>query len=135
MVAAASTTSTGTGPSAELRQIALFIAKWKLEATKTKLLLARLTPPRRRWVMANFAQSGTAVAPTAQLEQYIAKCERENLWAGASSATPAVASKPVSGLKRPLTPSAVTTDPNKRSQPAWLSGSSAVSGLRPAAAK
>merc|ERR1719491_1301685 len=108
------------GPSAELRQIALFIAKWKLEATKTKLLLARLTPPRRRWVMTKFAMSGTGL-PTAQLEQYIAQCERDNAWAAAASesasgAASAGAPKPaVSGLKRPVT-SPTIMDPNKRAR-------------------
>jgi len=101
------------GPSAELRQIALFIAKWKLEATKTKLLLARLTPPRRRWVMSNFAQAATGLSSTMQLEQYIARCERTNAWGAAGSSSPAVASKPVTGLKRPMT-SALAYDPNKR---------------------
>lgn len=104
------------GPSAELRQIALFIAKWKLEATKTKLLLARLTPPRRRWVMSNFTQSAGGLSSTAQLEQYIARCERTNAWGAAGGAvSPAVAARPVTGLKRPLT-SSVAFDPNKRAK-------------------
>jgi len=141
MVAAAGGSGPAGGPSAELRQIALFIAKWKLEATKTKLLLARLTPPRRRWVMSNFSQSGTGLSSTVQLEQYIARCERTNAWGAAES------SAGVSGLKRPLT-TTVAYDPNKRakiggapprfatairpgvtgysprSAPAWLGGSS-----------
>merc|ERR1719446_171591 len=100
--AAAGTGTAGGGPSAELRQIALFIAKWKLEATKTKLLLARLTPPRRRWVMTKFEQSGSGSSSTAQLEQYISSCERENLWASAEPAGTGAA-KAATGLKRPLT--------------------------------
>jgi len=102
------------GPSAELRQIALFIAKFKLEATKTKLLLARLTPPRRRFVMTKFTQ-GTTGAPTAQLEQYIGQCERSNSW-GETAAAGVGAPAPVSGIKRPLTATAISVDPNKRAR-------------------
>jgi len=105
------------GPSAELRQIALFIAKWKLEATKTKLLLARLTPPRRRWVMSNFSQSAVGMSSTQQLEQYIARCERTNAWGAAGGAvSPAVA-----GLKRPMT-SQFAFDPNKRAKAGFPAG-------------
>merc|ERR1719337_803967 len=96
------------GPSAELRQIALFIAKWKLEATKTKLLLARLTPPRRRWVMAKFTHTGVG-ASTSGLEQYIAQCERTNSWDGAPGSGSASSTPTTSGLKRPLA-STVTVD-------------------------
>jgi len=152
LVAAAATTIAG-GPSAELRQIALFIAKWKLEATKTKLLLARLTPPRRRWVMSNFSQSGGGLSATTQLEQYISQCERNNAWASAGG-LPAAGVRPVSGLKRPMT-TPTNFDPYKRAkvgspgipmqrpgvqarpaipaygraQPAWLGGGSAASGV------
>jgi len=122
------------GPSAELRQIALFIAKWKLEATKTKLILARLTPPRRRWVMTNFKLLGSA-PPTTQLDQFIAQAERSNSWAAADSSIGSVAGAPkaMSGLKRPL--SAATTslavDPSKRAR--IMPG--ITPGLKPAVAK
>lgn len=72
--------TTKLDPQAELRLIALFIAKWKLDPTKTKLTLARLPPPRRKWVMANY--KGT---PT--LDQYLANCEKTNLWASAGTST------------------------------------------------
>jgi len=163
MISAAGSGAAGSGPSAELRQIALFIAKWKLEATKTKLLLARLTPPRRRWVMSNFSQAASGLSSTAQLESYIGKCERENSWASVDSASPAGASRPMSGLKRPLT-SAPAFDPNKRAKvggyapaprvgmagsairpgisstyarttPAWLGGAGSVNRMAPAAAR
>mmetsp|Transcript_80755 Transcript_80755/g.140186 ORF Transcript_80755/g.140186 Transcript_80755/m.140186 type:complete len:388 (+) Transcript_80755:47-1210(+) len=108
----AAATSAG-GPSAELRQIALFIAKWKLEATKTKLLLARLTPTRRRYVMAKFtATGGTATTP--QLEQYIGQCERTNSWANADTADLSGPSLSSSGLKRPLGAGASVSDPKKQ---------------------
>lgn len=99
-VAAAVKDGAQGGPSAELRQIALFIAKWKLEATKTKLLLARLTPTRRRHVMTKFTVSSSGGAPTAQLEQFIGQCERTNSWSSADSAEPSAPT--ASGLKRPL---------------------------------
>lgn len=149
MVAAA---GVGGGPSAELRQIALFIAKFKLEATKTKLLLARLTPPRRRWVMGNFTPSSSGTGATVQLEQFIAQCERSNSWDAASAGASAMPG----GLKRSFASSGIALDPNKRprvgsiaaygsasstyrppvqsayrppvarSTPAWLSGASAA---------
>jgi len=76
--AAVAAGATAGGPSAELRQIALFIQRWKLEAAKAKLLLARLTPIKRRWVMSNFKGAGT-------LEQYIQQCERTQPWEKAGS--------------------------------------------------
>jgi len=88
----ASASGTAGAASAELRQIALFIQRWKLPATQTKLLLARVNPARRKWVMANYKGSGP-------LEQYIQQCERTNSWAAAGSATPAAAAKP--GLAKP----------------------------------
>jgi len=117
------------GPSAELRQIAMFIAKWKLEATKTKLLLARLPPARRRWVMTKFAQNGPS-PPTGQLEQYIGRCERENLWAGAGA--PVLGIGAGVGLKRPLTPSAPMSIANKRPNVGQYAYGGAGSTLRPA---
>jgi len=125
------------GPSAELRQIALFIQKWKLEATKAKLLLARLSPARRKWVMTNFPGGQT-------LDAYIQQSERTNAWANAASthtaSVPAIGtSKPsglvagaasrlaakqptglVSGVKRPAPASSVSPggwDANKRLRP------------------
>lgn len=107
MASAAGTTAAGMvagGPSAELKQIALFIQRWKLEATKSKLLLARLTPARRRWVMSNYKGVST-------LEQYIHQCDQTNAWGAAtlpnSAAAPAAKqlAKPAAttaGLKRPL---------------------------------
>jgi len=119
MVAAAAGAAGGGGPSAELRQIALFIAKFKLEATKTKLLLARLTPPRRRWVMTNFTQSGTATSPTAAVEQYISQCERTNAWGSSLPGSSLASSAPrplIGGVKRPFTATGTSMDPNKRAK-------------------
>jgi len=81
----------GAGPSAELQAIALFIQKWKLEATKAKLLLARLTPPRRKWVMQNYAGASP-------LEEFVENSQQTNAWASAG----AVAAPAATGMKRPL---------------------------------
>lgn len=107
--AAAATTAPAEVPAAtaassqatELRLIALFVAKWKLDATRTKLMLAKLTPPRRRYIITNFKNAGGD--PTVALEQFIAKCEQTDAWAAAavSPAMPAAAAVPA---KRPLTP-------------------------------
>jgi len=102
----AASASTSAGPSAELKQIALFIQRWKLEATKAKLILARLTPTKRRWVMSNYKGAQP-------LSDYIQHCDRTNAWAaatvpGATGAAPAAygAPKPggalATGIKRPL---------------------------------
>jgi len=87
-----------TSPATELRQIALFIAKWKLDATKAKLLLARLTPPRRKWVMAQYSGAQT-------LEAYIQQCDKTNAWAGAADSEPAAGeagTAAAQGMKRPV---------------------------------
>lgn len=81
----------GTGMAAELRLIALFVAKWKLDPTKTKLMLAKLPSPRRRYVIAQFkAINQNGEQATESLEQFIKKCDAENLWpAGSAAAAPA----------------------------------------------
>uniref|UniRef100_A0A7S1QIM3 Uncharacterized protein n=1 Tax=Alexandrium catenella TaxID=2925 RepID=A0A7S1QIM3_ALECA len=122
-----------TGPAAELKLIALFIAKWKLDPTKTKMLLARMNPAKRRYVITNFKNATNAADSTGALEQYIAQCEKTNAWgaavAAAGFATPApagaVTPRPVvpkpfavlpvaAGVKRPIAPIAPVVDPSKR---------------------
>lgn len=91
--ATSSAAAAAGGPLAELRLIALFVAKYKLDPTRTKLLLAKLTPARRRYVIQNFktaAASGGELAMKA-LEGYIAQCERTNSWGGAATPTAATA--------------------------------------------
>jgi len=124
------------GPVAELRLIALFVAKWKLDPSKTKMMLAKVTAPRRKYIIQNFKGTGEAAEVTNSLEQYIAECEKTGDWDKAA-ATPAatlaattgtaavvvppgarpVAPRPAinngaatlanSGVKRPLTPVSV----------------------------
>lgn len=101
----------------ELRLIALFIAKWKLDANRTKLMLAKLTPPRRRYVIQSFKNTAGG-DPTAALEEFIAKCEQTNAWAtaaapAAATTQPAGSGPQAAGIKRPLTPT-MSTDPSKR---------------------
>mmetsp|Transcript_134549 Transcript_134549/g.339844 ORF Transcript_134549/g.339844 Transcript_134549/m.339844 type:complete len:388 (+) Transcript_134549:102-1265(+) len=97
-------------PVSELRLIALFVAKWKLDPTRAKMVLFKLPSAKRRFVLDNFkAVAGTDT--TAGLEQYVAKCASTNAWgAAAVAATPlgtaaALAPRPgvaSTGLKRPL---------------------------------
>lgn len=142
-------TSSTTAPSAvlsptgsavaDLRQIALFVSKWRLEPARTKLLLARLTPLRRRYVMQNFKHTPGTKPPVASLEEYIQQCERSNVWgvsATTTSVVGVVASLGVNGtagtatsscanpapvgnaastsVKRTLTPSVQSVEPAKR---------------------
>lgn len=101
---AATPTATPTPTSSqatELRLIALFVAKWKVDPTRTKLMLAKLSPPRRRYVISNFKNAGSD--PTFGLEQFISKCEETDAWA--ADAGPG-------GMKRPLT-STTPVEPSK----------------------
>lgn len=88
---------------AELRQIALFVAKFKLDLMRTKTALGKMTAEKRRHVMEKFQTTTTAGAATTALEQYIAQCEKTNSWGGSSATTPSAAVTPLStGVKRAL---------------------------------
>jgi len=105
--------------AADLRQIALFVSKWRLEPQKAKTLLATLNPLRRRFVMQNFKfvqANGSTVTPVGKLEEYITACETSG-WDGtmiAPGSLAAVAPPPAAasaaataavlgiGVKRPL---------------------------------
>jgi len=123
-----------SAPVVEIRLIALFVAKWKLDPVTAKTLLAKLTPAHRRYVIQNFKTTSTGVEATAELGTYITDCEEDKSWdSGAAPATNGVATlkpataegtamraaakagimiaPPVSGLKRPVTPVAAN--------PAW----------------
>lgn len=113
----ATTTTASTVPGgtvAELRLIALFVAKWKLDPTKTKASLAKMTPERRRYVVTNFKTDKTGVEATDQLLKYIEQCEKDGNWdkaqpasgklvAGTLTMKPAVAKPAVAkpGLAKP----------------------------------
>lgn len=103
--------SGSTGPVAELRLIALFIAKWKLDPTKTKMLFAKLTPVRRRFVIQNFKNSAAEPSPTAALERYIQEMDQKGA-EQPSAATENLPKQTMAGVKRPLaiTPAAGVLD-------------------------
>jgi len=101
-----------TTPVAELRLIALFVAKWKLEPTKTKMLLAKLTPLRRRYVMQHFKALGSGDAATTELESFLAECGRNGMWDKGGLAG-VVQPGQVLAAKRPLL-GAPALDPSKR---------------------
>lgn len=74
-----------SGAVADLRQIALFVSKWRLEPTRTKELLQKLPPDRRRFVMNNFAYVPVNGTPSiVKLEEYITQCQRTTPWAATS---------------------------------------------------
>eukprot|EP00427_Karlodinium_veneficum_P007794 CAMPEP_0169091278 /NCGR_PEP_ID=MMETSP1015-20121227/16276_1 /TAXON_ID=342587 /ORGANISM="Karlodinium micrum, Strain CCMP2283" /LENGTH=611 /DNA_ID=CAMNT_0009151757 /DNA_START=124 /DNA_END=1959 /DNA_ORIENTATION=+ len=113
--AGVSSSTAGGALSSDLRQITAFISKWGLDQTKAKLALAKLSPQKRSYIVANFKNpSGSnGAAPIAKLEQYINQCERLNSWnspgatrlrpqvAGART-IPAPATKPVPSGAREL---------------------------------
>jgi len=128
----AATTTAVTPPTlgsavAELRLIALFVAKWKLDTTRTKTVLSKLVPARRRHVIASFKTEKSGEEATQALEEFITECNEKNSWPANTGASPVA----VAGVKRPLSavsPSLVF-DPNKR-----LATASAT-GYRPAVAR
>mmetsp|Transcript_78455 Transcript_78455/g.230066 ORF Transcript_78455/g.230066 Transcript_78455/m.230066 type:complete len:306 (+) Transcript_78455:101-1018(+) len=119
-----------SGPAAELKLIALFIAKWKLDPTRTKMLLAKMTPAKRRYIITNFKNATNPAGATAALEQYIAQCEKTNAWGAAVAAAqtaggviaprPATpkpgtpVSVPATVVKRPIATITPVIDPSKR---------------------
>lgn len=139
-VAKASTTTAAAGAAAasanqaasDLRQIAVFVAQWKLDPTRTKLLLAKLTPPKRRWVMQHFRcpTATNGVQATAALENYIQQCEQTNLWKDAEqlNASPsAAATAAAGGVKRPVPGTSTPAE-----MAAKIPKLAAMAGMRPA---
>lgn len=91
-------------PSMELRLMALFVARWKLNPTQTKALLGKLSKPRQRYVLQNFKVTEESGADsTAALEKFIEECEEKDLWADAEKAAEKEAeeSKPETGAPPP----------------------------------
>lgn len=70
----------GGGAVAELRLIALFVSKWKLDPTKTKLMLSKLSPVRRRYVMKEFTTKNSGAEATNELHVFVAECEKSGAW-------------------------------------------------------
>jgi len=103
------------GAVAELRLIALFVSKWKLEPTKTKMILAKITPTRRRYVISNFQTASTGEVAVAELEKFIQECTANGKWdiptvlaGGVRPHVPALIQSPrpmivaPMGIKRPM---------------------------------
>lgn len=99
------------GVATELRLIALFVAKWRLDTARTKLALAKLPPLRRRHIVTTF-KALPNLDPTSQLLNYISQCERTGSWGGAPGSAPAPVSM-MAGVKRPM-PAGSLVDPSKR---------------------
>lgn len=100
------------GAAADLRQIALFVSKWRLEPTRTKMLLARLPVVRRRYVMMNFKYAPVeGVSPVAKLEEYIQQCEKTNVWVAAAAAAGLGVVGAGAAVRPPIV---IGPDPNKR---------------------
>lgn len=99
--AAAAPGAAAGGAVTELRLIALFIAKWKLDPTKVKMIFAKLLPARRRHVIQQFKGPGSGDVAMQALQQFILKCEQTNSWGAAGAA---VAPAAMTGIKRPLAP-------------------------------
>jgi hypothetical protein len=97
-------------PALDMRVIALFVSKWKLDAGRCKTALEKLTPARRRYVMQNFKYVPVAGATSiAKLEQYISECEKTGSWdpAGTDSSNGHVAVT-APAVSPPPPPAAVT---------------------------
>eukprot|EP00927_Polykrikos_kofoidii_P020817 TRINITY_DN19928_c0_g1_i1.p1 TRINITY_DN19928_c0_g1~~TRINITY_DN19928_c0_g1_i1.p1 ORF type:complete len:311 (+),score=63.80 TRINITY_DN19928_c0_g1_i1:137-1069(+) len=115
----------------ELRLIADFVRKWKLDPTRTKLLLARLTPTRRRTVISTFEAPATnGVSPTAALERFISQSDQGAAPSSGGAPRPSAPKAPPkqvtsAGAKRPLSVSAAEEGETKRPRPAGYAGSSA----------
>lgn len=91
------------GPAAELRLIALFVSRWKLDPTKTKMMLAKLGAAKRKHVIQNF-KPVPGRDPTAQLQMFIQDCDKNNSWGsgGAGAAgTPTTSGPKATGVIRP----------------------------------
>mmetsp|Transcript_87376 Transcript_87376/g.187376 ORF Transcript_87376/g.187376 Transcript_87376/m.187376 type:complete len:323 (+) Transcript_87376:94-1062(+) len=120
------------GAVEDLRSIALFVSKWGLEPVRTKELLSQMSLQRRRYVMQNFKDATTnGTSPVAKLEEYIAQCEKSNVWGadggavtvpppGGATAPGAVGSAVLpagavgAGVKRSLEQDATPEGENKR---------------------
>jgi len=82
-----------SGAVAELKAIALFVAKWKLNPSRSKIALAPLTQTRRRYVIDNFegAKDASPEEMTKGLEDYIKECGETKAWGDAPVAPAMVA--------------------------------------------
>lgn len=125
------------GAVAELRLIALFVAKWKLEPTKAKTMLAKTSPPRRRYVIQNFKTASSAADATTALEEYLAECEKSGVWDNATGPMAALATaqapKPAAAVAKigAYIPGGTAASASVKRPISTVAGA-ATQGLRPA---
>lgn len=91
-LSAARRPQTTAAPQPEMRLISTFISKWELEPARTRVLLARLSPWKRHYVIDNFT-CNTSGSIVAALETYIESCDKNNLWASSAPQRQASASE------------------------------------------
>lgn len=131
----ATTPAVGGGTAAaDLRQIALFISKWRLDPTRTSALVMKLTPLRRNFVMQNFKDATVvngAAVPVVKLEEYIAQCEKSGAWAvlegGASAKAPVVVAP---GATAPAVGTAAVVAPPAKAVAGGAPVAPALAGLK-----
>lgn len=121
-------TSTIAVATTELRLLALFVAKHKLEPAKTKILLSTLTPPRRRYILSHFKPTNSGSEATTELEAFIRISEKSGAWdtaaakaAAESASTPTAAQSGMQPQAAPVPAStalAPAIKPGLVSQPA-----------------
>ena len=78
--------------AAEMRLIATFIQKCKLEPTRTNFVVSRLSPQKRSWIMDNFEPLGgeTGVGAVEDLKCFIQQVEDDCTWGEEIAASSAV---------------------------------------------
>lgn len=70
----------GSTQVVEIRLIALFVAKWKLDPVSAKESLSKLTPARRRYVIQHFKTTLSGMEATEELKKFITECEKDGKW-------------------------------------------------------
>lgn len=94
----------GLGDSvADLRLLALFVTKWKLDPNATKRAFIKLLPARRRYVMAHFKAKG-GPDPNTELQQFVDECSSSNVWATAMATRVSPTWAPVNGAQGRVRP-------------------------------
>lgn len=78
-----------SGAAGDLREIALFVSKYKLDPSKAKTALAPLLQARRKYVLAKFTSEKTGAEANEELEKYIKECEASKEWDNALPAATA----------------------------------------------
>lgn len=132
----AKTATPPVAPPLDMKVIALFVSKWKLDPSRAKTALEKLTPSRRRFVMQNFkhipVNGSSGSSSSDKLEEYIGQCEQTGSWDTAAEATPSNAE--AGGVKRPLEQSE-TEESNKRQNTGTITSKSMATAASKAASK